>query len=273
LAIADDLGAVLVIAFFYTSQIDFNSLMFAALFLTILIIANLIGVRSTLFYAVIGIGGLWLAFLMSGIHATIAAVLAAFTIPANVKVSEKIFTKKLEHLLGEFRNAPPNNVSTVTIEQFHILQAVRDLSKQALTPLQKLEHAFHPFVAFIIMPVFALSNAGITLDGNILELLASPITLGVFFGLLIGKVIGVCGMVAIMVRFGWAIIPEGVNMNHIIGAGFLAAVGFTMSLFIAGLAFVDPIMILKAKLGILLASVIASILGYLILRNASKSVQ
>ena len=273
LAIADDLGAVLVIAFFYTSHIDFNSLMFAVLFLTVLIVANYIGVRNTLFYAIIGIGGLWLAFLMSGIHATIAAVLAAFTIPANVKIPEKIFTKKLEQLLMEFRQAKPNNVSTVTSEQLHILQDVRDLSKKALTPLQRLEHAFHPLVAFIIMPVFALSNAGITLDGNIVELIMSPVTLGVFFGLLVGKVIGVCGMVAVMVHFRWAIMPEGVNMQHVIGAGFLAAIGFTMSLFIAGLAFVDPGIILKAKLGILLVSIIASMLGYFILRNASKVVR
>jgi len=270
LAIADDIGAVLVIAFFYTASIDFTSLIFGGGFLLLLIVSNLIGVRSTLYYAVIGIGGVWLAFLMSGVHATIAAVLAAFTIPANVKVNEINFTKKLEHLLSAFKKADPNNVPTVTTEQHHILQEMRDLSKAALTPLQRLEHAFHPLVAFIIMPIFALSNAGIVLPDDIGTALASPVTLGVMLGLLVGKVVGVTGMVFLFVKMKWAQLPEGISNQHIIGAGFLAAVGFTMSLFISGLAFEDETLMLHSKLGILMASLIASIIGYMILKNAAK---
>ncbi len=270
LAIADDIGAVLVIAFFYTSSIDLSSLISGGIFLLVLITANKIGVRSTTFYAVVGIGGLWLAFLLSGVHATIAAVLAAFTIPANVKISETGFIANVEKLLVKFRKADPNDVPTVTPEQHDILQKIRDISKEALTPLQRLEHALHPLVAFIIMPIFALSNAGIVLPDNLGEVLLSPVTIGVFLGLLVGKVVGVTGMVYLFTKMKWAQLPEGVNNRHILGAGFLAGVGFTMSLFIAGLAFTDEELILHAKFGILLASLLASVCGFLLLRNAAR---
>ncbi len=272
LAIADDLGAVLVIAFFYTSDIDFVSLITGGVFLFILVVANIIGVRSSLFYAIVGIGGVWLAFLMSGVHATIAAVLAAFTIPANVKVTEDIFSKKLDQLLQLFKKAKPNNLPTVTDEQLHVLQEIRDLSKSALTPLQRLEHGLHPLVAFIIMPIFALSNAGITLSEDTLSQFTSPVTTGVFFGLLIGKVTGVLGMVALFVKLKWAIMPLDINRMQLVGASFLAAIGFTMSLFISGLAFTDEVFITQAKLGILAASLLASVVGYLIIRKASPMV-
>ncbi len=272
LAIADDLGAVLVIAFFYTSEIDFISLATGGAFLFVLVVANIIGVRSSLFFAIVGIGGVWLAFLMSGVHATIAAVLAAFTIPANVKISEEIFSNKLNYLLQMFKGAKPNNLPTVTNEQLHVLEEIRDLSKSALTPLQRLEHGLHPLVAFIIMPIFALSNAGITLSGDTLSQVTSPVTAGVFFGLLIGKVSGVLMMVALFVKLKWAVIPTDINKLQIVGASFLAAIGFTMSLFIAGLAFADEAFIIQAKLGILAASLLASVIGYLIIRKASPEV-
>lgn len=270
LAIADDLGAVLVIALFYTSDINLVSLLTGAGFMTVLITANLIGVRNTLFYAIVGIGGLWLAFLMSGVHATIAAVLAAFTIPARVKVNETICTEELTYLLDKFRKAHPNNVPTVTDEQLHILEDIRNVAKNALTPLQRLEHAMHPLVAFVIMPIFALSNGGITFTAGMLQQLASPVVLGVFVGLLLGKVVGVVGMVWLLVKLKWATLPAGLNKQHIIGAGFLAAIGFTMSLFISGLAFKDSEYLVQAKIGILSASIIAGVVGYLIVQKASQ---
>ncbi|MDQ3051384.1 MAG: Na+/H+ antiporter NhaA [Bacteroidota bacterium] len=270
LAIADDIGAVLVIAFFYTSSIDLTSLISGGIFLVILVVANLIGVRNTLFYAIVGIGGLWLAFLLSGVHATIAAVLAAFTIPANVKISEAGFIANIENLIAKFKKADPNNVPTVTPEQHDILQEIRDISREALTPLQRLEHTFHPLVAFIIMPIFALSNAGIVLPDNLVEVLMSPVTIGVFLGLIVGKVVGVAGMVFWFTRMKWAQLPPGVNNRHILGASFLAGVGFTMSLFISGLAFENEVLMLQAKFGILLASLLASIIGFLLLKNADR---
>ncbi|MBL0343028.1 MAG: Na+/H+ antiporter NhaA [Bacteroidetes bacterium] len=269
LAITDDLGAVLVIAFCYTSSIDFVSLFTGGVFLLVLIISNLLGVRNTLYYAVVGIGGLWLAFLMSGVHATIAAVLAAFTIPIKVKVSEIQFGERLDYLLSKFKAEKPNNLPTVTNEQLHILQEIRDVSKYALTPLQRLEHALHPLVSFVIMPVFALANAGITLSNDILSQFLSPVSLGVFFGLIAGKVVGVLLMVTLFLKLKWAVLPAGINKMHLIGVSFLAAIGFTMSLFIVGLAFTNEAYILQAKLGILVASLTASIIGFFIIKKAS----
>ncbi|MDY0343105.1 MAG: Na+/H+ antiporter NhaA [Lentimicrobium sp.] len=270
LAIADDLGAVLVIAFFYTSDINMISLLTGAGFMVVLIGANLIGVRNTLFYGIIGIGGLWLAFLMSGVHATIAAVLAAFTIPANVKYNELAFERKLNTLMTLFHNADPNNSPTVTLEQLHILEKIRYISKHAITPLQQLEHSMHPLVAFIIMPVFALANAGIVLSAESLAHLTSTVTMGVFFGLLIGKFIGVVGSVTLLTRLRIASLPPGFTLRHLMGTGLLAGIGFTMSLFISELAFKNKLYVEEAKMGILLASLVAGILGYFVLSSASK---
>lgn len=268
LAIADDLGAVLVIAFFYTSDINFISLFTGAIFMSVLIFSNMIGVRNTIFYGIIGIGGLWLAFLMSGVHATIAAVLAAFTIPADVKMSEAVCTKKLRDLLEKFKALKPNNVSTITDDQLHVLEEIREVSKKAMTPLQRLEHRMHPLVAFVVMPIFALSNAGVTITGNLTEHLFSTVTIGVFSGLIIGKVVGVTGIVWLLLKMKWATLPDGLNKLHIVGAGFLAAIGFTMSLFITDLAFKNEDLVVQAKLGILAASLFASVMGFIIVKKA-----
>jgi len=270
LAIADDIGAVLVIAFFYTSDINFMSLAVGAIFLTILVTGNVIGVRNTIFYAIVGIGGLWIAFLMSGVHATIAAVLAAFTIPANVKISEIAFWTKGEILLNKFRKSKPNDKPTLTLEQLHIFEEMQGLLKKASTPLQRMEHRLHPLVAFIIMPVFALCNAGVTISGDLGTLMSSSITLGVFSGLLLGKVIGIAGAVFLLLKFKIAKLPDDVNNLHVIGIGFLGAIGFTMSLFVSELAFTDPLLINQAKIGVITASVIASFVGFYVMKLASK---
>ena len=269
LAIVDDIGAVLVIAFFYTSDISFVSLLTGAGFMAVMITGNIIGVRSPVFYGIFGIGGLWTAFLISGVHATIAAVLAAFTIPADVKVTETAFRQRLNELTERFGNARTRASTLVSKEQLHILEEIRNLSKNALTPLQRLEHSMHPLVVFIVMPVFALANAGVVLSGNILQELTSPVTSGVFIGLLLGKLLGVYGVSFLFIKMNWATLPEGMNKKHLIGAGFLAAIGFTMSLFITGLAFDKEIYLTQAKLGILSASLIASITSFLIIRSAS----
>lgn len=271
LAIADDIGAVLVIAFFYTSNIDFVNLLTGAGFMAVLVIANLTGVRNTFFYGLVGIGGLWLAFLMSGVHATIAGVLAAFTIPSNVKISETYYAKVLTDLLHRFQAAKPNDVSTVTPEQYHILENIQNISKKALTPLQRLEHHMHPLVAFIVMPIFALANAGVTLGSDTLDLFTGPIALGIMFGLLLGKIIGIMGAVWLMLRFKVANLPGDLQMSHMWGAAFLASIGFTMSLFIAELAFKDPDQVNQAKIGILAVSIFASFVGYFVIRKAVRS--
>ena len=271
LAIADDIGAVLIIAFFYTSHIEISSLMFAGVFLLIMIVANRIGVRSALFYAIMGIGGLWVAFLMSGIHATIAAVLAALTIPASAKIPENVFSKKMNSLLNRFVALDPTNEPTLTHDQLVVLDKMKNISDRAIPPLQKLEHNLHPFVSFIVMPVFAFANAGVTIKGDFMQLITSPVTLGVIFGLVIGKVVGVYLISWLLVKLRIAPIPSGMNKLHLLGAGFLASIGFTMSLFIAGLAFSDPVYDMQAKIGVLTATVLGSVLGYTCLLYTSPS--
>ena len=270
LAIADDLGAVLVIAFFYTSHIDLESLLKAGIYLGVLVSANRLGVRNTLFYAIVGAGGVWLAFLMSGVHATIAAVLIAFTIPATVKIDEASYTRRLEGLLMRYRAEEPNGIPLVTPEQLHIIEEIRTCSKMALTPLQRLEHALHPIVTFLIMPIFALANAGVVVGGDFFGLLTSKVSLGIALGLLVGKFIGVFGAGLIMLRSGLGKLPEGLTLKHLAALSVLAGIGFTMSLFIADLAFADALVTRQARIGILTSSLIAALAGYVAVLKVCK---
>jgi NhaA family Na+:H+ antiporter len=171
-------------------------------------------------------------------------------------------------LVNKFEAANSNDVSLVTDEQLHVLEGIRAVSREALTPLQRLEHGMHPFVAFVVMPVFALANAGISFPADFLDQLASPVTLGVACGLLGGKVLGIMGICYILIRGKWASFPEQTGWKQLFGAAMLASVGFTMSLFITGLAFNDEALILQAKLGILLASLVGGFSGYYLLRRA-----
>ena len=269
LAIADDLAAVLIIAFFYTSSIDVTSLLIGIAFLLLLIFSNRVGIRSTLYYAVLGVAGLWFTFLLSGIHPTIAAVLVAFTIPAKQKVTKPIFSKRLEGLLRKFRGAKTIEAPVVSREQLKVVSNIREVSKRAIPPLQRLEHDLHPFVSFLVMPIFALSNAGVTLSGDLWSDFTSPVSIGVFFGLLVGKVFGVSLMVMFMTRLNLAKMPAGITIQHLLGMGFLAAIGFTMSIFITELAFDDVLLIQQAKIAIFAASLVGSIGGFLLLRSAS----
>jgi len=272
LAIADDLGAVIVIALFYTSDVSLLNVCIGTAFLTVMIAANLLGVRSSVFYGIFGIGGVWLAFLLSGVHATIAGVLAAFAIPARTKIDEQGYITSIEKLLGKFRKAPPNDIHLVTPEQLHIIEDIKKYSAAAETPLQRLEHGMHPLVAFVVMPVFALANAGIVLSGNLFAGISNPITLGVFLGLVAGKFIGITGMTKIMVAAKLASLPENITWRHIYGTALIAGVGFTMSLFITELAFTQPQDILEAKVGIMAASLVAGLAGYIILRGSTAKI-
>jgi len=270
LAIVDDLGAVIVIAFFYTSEINYVSLGIGALSFLVLVAANRLGVRNTLFYALVGIGGLWLAFLMSGIHATIAAVIAAMTIPMSVQTPKNEYIKKIEDLIGKFRNVHSQGNQVVTESQYFLLEEINLSTRKALSPLQRLEHALHPFVAFIVLPIFALSNAGVELSADSFEHLNSTVFMGTFLGLLIGKFLGVFGTVYLLVRLKVINMPSDMNVRHLIGMGFLAAIGFTMSLFINGLAFEGSLYADQAKLAVILASFVAGLTGFLIVKYAGS---
>jgi NhaA family Na+:H+ antiporter len=269
LAVADDLGAVLVIAFFYTAQINFVPLAVGGGFLLLLIVANVMGVRSSLFYLLIGIA-VWIAFLLSGVHATIAGVLVAFTIPAISKIDEHIYSKKLRELSYDFELEIPDRGVLITPKQNITIQKVKTLSMAAETPLQTIEYTLHPWVAFGIMPLFALANAGIVIGSDFFSVMLNPVSLGVAGGLIIGKFVGILSFCWIMVKLKLANLPDKANWKHLTGVALLAGIGFTMSLFISGLAFKDQLLIDQAKYGILIASVFAGIAGTLVLNKSSN---
>ncbi|HZF68926.1 MAG TPA: Na+/H+ antiporter NhaA [Gemmatirosa sp.] len=271
LAIADDLGAVLVIAFFYTSALDWNAMGGAAVVLAALVALNRAGARRPLTYALLGVA-LWLFVLASGIHATIAGVLLALTVPARTRISEEQFLARAEASLADFRAADEPG-RTVLTNQGHqaALQALEDAADAAQAPLQRMEHSLHGLVAFVIMPVFALANAGVALGGGLAAAARSPIAWGVVLGLALGKPLGITLASWLAVRAGAADLPIGVGWRHVHGAGWLGGIGFTMSLFVAGLAFADPAVLDIAKLGVFMASIVAGGIGYALLRRLRAS--
>lgn len=272
LAIVDDLGAVMVIAFFYTSDISILSLTIGLGAALIMFIANRMGVRNILFYTILGIGGVWVAFLLSGVHATIAAVIAAFTIPADVQIKENTFIKQIQNHLNQFKMIDPNDkIPTLTNDQVHIMSEMKNDLKASMPPLQSLEHTMHPYVTFFILPIFALANAGVSLDINPDELFSTHVALGVTLGLLVGKVVGIVGFTLLLIKLKVAPFPEGMNVTNLFGLSLLAAIGFTMSLFVTSLAFTHEEYMTQAKIGIFVASIIGGVLGYMVLSRQAKA--
>lgn len=269
LAVADDLGAVLVIAVFYTSKIVFLPLLVAGILLCLLWLGNILGVRSTLFYLIIGLA-IWVGFLLSGVHATIAGVLVAFMIPARTKINEDEYISSMEKHTDEFRRAAPQAGSLTTSEQHRTIESIKNVSLDAETPLQKIEYMLHPWVAFVIMPLFALANAGMVIGKDFFSSLMNPVSIGVSAGLVAGKFVGVLFFTWLMVKLKLAKLPEQATWRHITGVALLAGVGFTMSLFITGLAFNDAEMIDQSKYGILLASVISGVGGIIWLKKTAS---
>lgn len=270
LAIVDDLGAVLVIAIFYTEQISWLWLgIGGAVFLGMLLL-NALGVRSPLPFILMGLA-LWFAFHSSGVHATIAGVLAAMAIPANARIDTREFVAWGRRAMDEFEASQLPEEKGVrqsaSSDQHSLLQALESAIHNLETPLQRFEHTLHWPVAFFIMPVFALANAGVPFIGSLIDTLLNPVGLGIILGLVVGKQTGIMAFSWLTVRFGWADLPTGVTWRHIWGAGWLGGIGFTMALFINSLAFDDDELINTAKVAILVASVISGTVGYLILRS------
>jgi NhaA family Na+:H+ antiporter len=269
LAIVDDIAAVLVIAVFYTASISWTAVGIAAGTLILLFGLNRLGVRQMLTYA-LGGAVLWLAVLASGVHATIAGVALAFAIPSRTPIDGRQFLESARRTLDHFEAASDDKRSLMTNEeQQAAVHALEEGCEQVQPPLHRMEHALHSWVTFLILPVFALANAGVVLTGNIGETLVEPVTLGVILGLVVGKPIGIFVATWLAVRSGLASLPAGVTWNHIYGAGWLGGIGFTMSLFIAGLAFTDEAQLTMAKLGILVASTCAAVVGSLLLMRGS----
>jgi Na+:H+ antiporter, NhaA family len=268
LAIVDDMGAVLVIAFFYTSSISWISLMLAGFFLLLMIVVNLSGVRRPIVYGIFGVV-VWLAFLKSGIHATIAGVLCAMTVPHKPAITTAGFMAKGQNILDRFKEAEDYGITPgINEEQQAAVHALEAACEQSQTPLMRMEHALHPLVAFLIMPIFALANAGVTLSAGSSQSILHPVSLGIIMGLVIGKQVGITFFSWLAARSGIASIPEGISMRMIYGVSWLGGIGFTMSLFIAGLAFETSQLLSIAKLAILVGSSIAGIVGYLMLRSS-----
>jgi len=273
LAIVDDLGAVLVIAFFYTSDIVVSNLALGLLCLFIMYLGNRMGVRNIWFYALLGIVGVWTAFLLSGVHATIAAVLAAFVIPVDVRIRTNRYLDSVQSLMERMKkDTHQTHAHVLSDRQLHLLEEIKTNTNKAIPPLQRLEHAMHTAVTFLILPVFALSNAGVSvLDIRFDALLHSNVFIGVGLGLLIGKVVGVVGFTWLAIRLKIAPYPQGMNFQNLFGLGLLATIGFTMSLFITNLAFVDIDYIMQAKIGIFVASIIGGFAGYAVLKKRSQA--
>ena len=270
LAIADDLGAVLVIALFYTASVSWSALAIAGGLLLLSLAANAVGVRAAWAYALIGIA-LWAAVLLSGVHATVAGVLLAMTIPSRTVIDERALLDGAGAALRDFDLARhPNTVMLSNREHQAALRRLEVLSEKALPPLARLEHGLHGIVTFGIMPLFALANAGVDLRGGVSGI-TSTIGLGVVLGLVLGKPVGITLASWLAVQAGVASLPAGIGWRTLAGTAILGGIGFTMSLFIATLAFGGSAEALtSAKLAVLVASVMAGVSGWSMLRFGTR---
>ncbi len=272
LAIVDDLGAVLVIAIFYTEQINLLPLVLAGISFFILISFNRFGIHMILPYFIVGLF-MWFFMLESGVHATIAGVIAAMAIPSKPKQTPVDFSDETKRLLEEYSNYPVATDHVMHEKQKAILINIQDRIDAVGTPSSRLERGLHLPVALIIIPLFALANAGISIDfSSINSTILEPISLGIIIGLIFGKVIGIFGVSWLAIKLNIAKLPQNSTMSQIFGVSFLGGIGFTMSIFVADLAFIgDTELIFQAKIGILTASLFAGLFGFFWLKYISKS--
>jgi NhaA family Na+:H+ antiporter len=271
LAIVDDLGAVVIIALFYTEQLMLEWLAAAALILAVLTILNLAGFRRIAPYFIAAVL-LWYALLQSGVHATLAGVLGAFTVPARPKYDPEVFSRHVKALIARFDASHESGKSIMTNEKLQtVVQSLENGVHQVETPLQRLQHIWHLPVAFLVIPVFALFNAGIPLEfGALRETLSHPVTLGVGLGLIVGKFAGITGASWLALKLSIGQLPSGTRFSQIAGVSLLGGIGFTMAIFIAELGFAQqPDYLLMAKTGILSASLFAGMAGFVWLYLAS----
>ncbi len=267
LAIVDDMGAVLVIAVFYSHGLVWTALAAAGMIIALLIALNVIGVRHLWPYLLAGIA-LWYFVHESGVHATVAGVVLAFTIPATTRINAAKFARKARLVLDRFDRAKSGDQPLpVGKRQQEALFAIDHVSEGVIAPVLRLEQALHNFSAFVVMPLFAFANAGVRIGGQSHQ---TEVTLGVLLGLVIGKPLGVIIAAVGAVKSGIGVLPRGVRWTSLLGCACLAGIGFTMSLFIAMLAFDEPGPLNAAKSGILAGSLVAGIAGTVVLRIASR---
>ncbi len=272
LAIVDDLGAVLVIALFYTSDILWSALGVAGLIMLVLIALNWVGVRNPLPYALLGIG-LWLAFVQSGVHATIAGVLLAFTIPSQTRVQAQAFMAQCIAVLGGVQSDDLELGGTV-VEMSDRRQAAAStleaIAERMQSPAQRLEHSLTPWATYLVLPIFALANAGVAINTDLGALFSDRIALGIILGLVFGKSLGITFFTWLAIKLGIAELPSRVGWPQLFSATWLAGIGFTMALFITNSAFTDPELLATAKLAILVASLLSGMIGFGLLLLVSR---
>jgi len=262
-AIADDLGAVLVIAIFYTKEIVWFYVFVCVMLTFCLAIANLLWIRWTLVYAVLGLA-IWFFVLGSGIHPTVAGVIVSLFIPARGRYDTDRFLQNVNQIMAKFKCEDQSCGYSILLNQehMHAVHALKLACNDVATPLQRLLHVLHPWVAFTVLPFFALSNTGLNFHGvNFSEVAAHTVSLGIFFGLVFGKPLGVMLFSFIAVKSGMGSLPKDVRWLHILGSAMLGGIGFTMSLFISDLSFSSVAMLNYAKMAILSASVMSAIIG------------
>jgi len=267
LAIADDIGAIVVIAFFYTDTLHMQALFVGLVILLVMFGLRRIGISRTIVFVVLGVA-FWLAIQESGVHATIAGVILGFMVPASPRLSLQQFEEIGVDMMQRFRTAQAEgDMATAN----RLLGSFEQLVNATEADSERITRKLNDWVSFLVLPLFALSNAGVTFSGGSLnELLASRIAWGVLLGLVIGKPVGIVGFSKLAVKLGWARLPAGVNWLQMAGVGFLAGIGFTVSIFIDSLAFVDPRHLMEAKVAILVASVVAGAVGYFALRQEAR---
>lgn len=272
LAIVDDLGAVVVIALFYTNEIHMLWLASALGAFFVMFALNRFGIHAVLPYFIVGLL-MWYFMLESGVHATIAGVIAAMVIPAKPKYAPVSFTEHTGKLLNEYDKYPVATDHMMHERQKAILQNIKDTIDSVGTPAGRLEHDLHLPVSLIVIPLFALANAGISIDfSSVNESIMKPISLGIILGLVAGKVLGIAGLSWLAIKLKIASLPQNTTMNQIFGVSFLGGIGFTMSIFVADLAFAgNSAFIFQAKIGILAASLFAGLFGFMWLRFVAKS--
>ncbi len=271
LAIVDDLGAVIVIALFYTDQIHTLPLILAGVSFLILIAFNRIGIHMILPYFIVGLF-MWFFMLESGVHATIAGVIAAMAIPSKPRQTPLDFTNHTRNLLDEYDNYPVATDHMMHEKQKAILLNIKDKIDAVGTPASRLEHDLHLPVSLVVIPLFALANAGISIDfSSISETIVTHVSIGIITGLILGKVLGIFGVAYLAIKMGIAKLPQDSSMSQIFGVAFLGGIGFTMSIFVADLAFLgNETLIFQAKVGILSASLFAGLFGFFWLKYIAK---
>jgi NhaA family Na+:H+ antiporter len=267
LAIADDLGAVAVIAIFYTEKIKILPLVVAAVLLALMFAAIQARMRKGILYLLII--GVWLAVFSSGIHATVAGILMAMVIPIRPRVDPHRFIDETEERLERIKKMELSEHSLISDhEQLDIIKSIHSRAEDTLPAGLVLEHYLHPVQVWLILPLFALANAGVSVGGDIIAVLANPLSLGIIVGLVVGKPVGIGLLSWLAVKSGRGALPAGVTWAQVFGAASLAGIGFNMSLFITDLAFDNEALIATAKIGILAASLTSGILGYIVLLRA-----